>query len=119
MDGSTASEAPVKWIRLDFSDLYKLGHIDILAAELLERILDAYNLNYQLLVNCSPDVGVAYYIEDYNFMREFDRAQGWQEEERVIEEYARKKGATAIVELFDGYEWAAAIIIGEGEGNGL
>jgi hypothetical protein len=110
------AEAPtVKWIRLDFSDLYSLGHINVLAAELLESILDTYNLSYQLLVNCSPDTGVTYYVEDFDFMREFDRAQGWQEEERVIEEYARKRNAVAVVELFDGYEWAAAIILGEEE----
>jgi hypothetical protein len=118
-----ASKAPtdefeVKWIRLDFSDLYSLGHIDVLAAELLAQILDAYGVKYELLVNCSPDVGVTYYVYDLEFMRKFDEAQGWQEEEKVIEEYARKKGATAIVELFDGYEWAAAIIV-SGEENGI
>jgi hypothetical protein len=100
----------VKWIRLDFSELYRLGHIDVLATELLKKILDAYNVEYEILLNFSPDTGVEYITNDKEFIRKFDEAQGWLEEERVIEEYARKKGATAIVVLFDGYEWSAAII---------
>jgi hypothetical protein len=103
-------ETEVKWIRLNFEELYSLGHIDITASELLGRILDAYNLDYKLLVNCSPDVGVDYFIDDREFIRKFSEAQGWEEEEKVIEEYAVKQKAIAIVELYDGYEWAAALI---------
>jgi hypothetical protein len=95
---------------LDFEELYHLGHIDVMASELLSKILETYNLKYVMLVNCSPDVGVEYFVDDREFMRKFNEAQGWQEEERVIEEYALSRGASAVVELFDGYEWAAALI---------
>lgn len=105
-------EAPVRWIRLDFDELYELGHIDVPAAELLQRILNAYNLKYQLLVNYSPDVGCDYFVDDEDFEKAFDRAHNWQEEDRLIEEYAKKKNAVAIVELFDGYEFAIALIYG-------
>jgi hypothetical protein len=100
----------VEWIRLDFEELYRLGHINITASKLLSRILDAYNLRYTMLVNCSPDVGCEYFVDDEEFVEEFKGAQGWKEEEEVIEDYAIKQKARAIVELYDGYEWAAALI---------
>jgi len=109
-----AGEAP-KWVEIDLQDLYNLGHIDIMAVDLLEKILDAYNLDYEILVNCNPDIGCEYAVDDNDFMRKFSEAQGRQEGRRVIEEYARKKGATAIVELFDGYETAFALIYGREE----
>jgi hypothetical protein len=100
----------MEWIEIDLQDLYHIGHIDITAAELLQRILDAYNVEYQVLVNCSPDVGVDYYIDDEEFKEAFSKAMGWQEERKVIEDYAIRKNAVAVVELFDGYEWSAALI---------
>jgi hypothetical protein len=82
----------------------------------LERILDAYNLNYEIIMNCSPDVGVEYFTNDIDFIKAFERADGWWHEEiTVINDYAKKRGATAIVELYDGYERAVAIILKEGE----
>jgi hypothetical protein len=104
----------VEWVKIDLQGLYRLGHIDITAADLLHRILDAYNLDYELLVNCSPDVGCDYFVDDEEFKEEFSEAQGWQEDERVIEEYAIKRKAVAVVELFDGYEWAAAVVYERG-----
>ena len=101
----------MEWIRIDLQDLYTIAKPKVTAAELLQRILDAYNLNYELLVNCSPDSGVEYFVDDREFRKAFNNAAGWQEEERVVEEYAKKRGATAVVELFDGYERAYALIL--------
>jgi len=103
----------VKWVRLDLSDLYELGHINITAAKLLERILEAYKVEYELLVNCSPDSGVEYFVGDKEFREAFNKAAGWREEEEVVDEYARERNAVAVVELFDGYEWAYALIYSE------
>jgi hypothetical protein len=108
-----AGGASTKWVEIDLTELYELGHIDMTAAKLLQKILDAYNLKYETILNYSPDVGVEYYMGDEKFKEEFSEAQGWQEEEKVIDEYAKQRGAIAIVWLFDGYESAYALIFGE------
>jgi hypothetical protein len=101
----------LKWIRIDFEELYSLGHIDIRACDLLQRILDAYNVKYEMLANSSPDTGVEYLTDDEDFISAFSRAYPVAGEvDRVIEEYASMRGAEAVVELFDGYELAWALI---------
>jgi crotonobetainyl-CoA:carnitine CoA-transferase CaiB-like acyl-CoA transferase len=100
----------VQWVRLDFEELYRLGHIDVRACDLLQRILDTYNIKYELLANSSPDVGVEYLTDDVEFINAFEKAEYPSEIDKVIEEYATKKGAEAVVELFDGYEIAWAVV---------
>jgi hypothetical protein len=114
-DLSSAGGAPtIKWIELDFEELYSLGHIDVQACKLLERILQTYNVKYEIVVNISPDVGVEYFTNDIDFIRKFEKAEGWWHEEiTAIREYAARRGARAVVELFDGYEVAYALVFGE------
>jgi len=99
-----------KWVSIDLEDLYKLGHIKIAAARLLDEILRTYNVEYELLVNCSPDIGDEFLVDDKDFIEKFKNALGWQEMKKVLKDYAKRRNAKAIVELFDGYESAYALI---------
>jgi len=101
----------VEWIRIDLQDLYRLGHIDVVASELLKKILETYNLEYVMLVNCSPDVGCEYFVDDDEFKKAFDEAWSWLEEAAVVGEYAKRREAKAVVLLYDGYEWAYALVL--------
>ena len=97
------------WIEIDLSNL--IAEPKVSAAELLRRILDAYNINYQLLANCNPDACTEYYINDDEFIKALSEARNWFEEEVVVEEYARRRRARAAVLLYNGYEWAYALIL--------
>jgi len=113
----SAGEAPtIKWIELDFEELYSLGHINITASKLLQQILETYNVRYEIVVNISPDVGAEYFTNDLDFIRKFESAEGWWHEEvAALVDYAKRRNAVAIVELRDGYETAFALVYKGGE----
>ena len=96
-------------VEVDLQDLHEFKP-RYPASELLRRILDAYEAEYEVLVNCSPDVGVEYYTDDDEFKKAFGEVRSWLDEAVVVEEYAKKRKARAVVELFDGYEWAYALV---------
>jgi hypothetical protein len=109
-----AGGAPIRWIEVNLQDLYELGHIDVQAYKLLERILQTYNVQYEVIVNISPDVGAEYFVSDLDFIRKFESAEGWWHEEvAALVDYAKRRKAVAIVELFDGYETAFALVYGD------
>jgi len=109
-----AGGAPIRWIEVNLQDLYELGHIDVQAYKLLERILQTYNVKYEIVVNISPDVGAEYFVDDKDFIRKFEKAEGWWHEEvAALVDYAKRRKAVAIVELFDGYETAFALVYGD------
>ena len=99
----------VKIIEIDFEKLYELGGISIRAIDLLKKILDTYKVDYELLVNLSPDVGVEYLTSDQKFIGEFERADV-DDLDDVVEKYAKRRKADAVVRLYDGYELAWAIV---------
>jgi len=98
------------WVEIDLYDLYEIAKPKVTASELLRRILDAYKAEYELLANCSPDSGVEYYVDDDEFKKAFGETRSWFDEMAVVELYAKTRGARAAVLLFDGYEWAYALV---------
>ena len=79
-------------IRIDLSDLYVFNGPNVMAAEILGKILDMYEAKTIALVNDSPDGGVRSNVE----------------EER-LEEIIRG-GQHMVISLFDGYEHAYAFV---------
>ena len=97
-------------IEIDLSDLYEIAIPDCPASELLAAILEKWGVKYELLVNCSPDAGDRFFDEEFrqHYLRENE-----EDEEEVVREFAERKKAIP-VRLFDGYEWAYAIVFKEG-----
>jgi hypothetical protein len=103
----------VKWIKISFDDLYGLGYPDETAITILKTLLEIYNMNYELLANESPDTGTDYYVNDKEFIDAMEEAymrDPIDAVKAVIMDYAQKKNAIAVVELYDGYEHAWALI---------
>jgi hypothetical protein len=106
-------EEKVKWIKINLVDIYSLGHLDVSASTILKTILELYNTKYELLMNESPDVGTEYHVDDKEFIDAIEEAymrHPIDAVNEVIMNYAQKKNATAVVELFDGYEHAFALL---------
>jgi len=102
------------YIKIDLSDLYGLGHVDVKASTILETILKLYNVSYELLINESSDIGIEYLTNDKEFVNVMDEAYMSEYSADsmlvVIMDYARKRDASAVVELCDGYEHAWALV---------
>ena len=111
----TAGEAPtVRWIKIDLQDLYSFGHLDRTAARVLEEILEIYNVsNYVVVLNLSPDAGADVLVGDEEFKRDIKAAYYPEDFDRAVMKLAVKLGAEAIVELFDGYEIAFALLLSD------
>ena len=103
----------VKWIKIRLDDLYGLGYPDMTAISILKTLLEIYNMNYEPLANESPDAGTDYYVNDKEFIDAMEEAylhDPIDGVKKVIKEYAQKRNAVAVVELYDGYEHAWALI---------
>ena len=94
-----------KMVRIDLSALHELSPPEVPASDILSAILDKWDLKHRLLMNCSPEERVVLNEEFAEFIK--GRADS---EEKMVEEFARRKGAIP-VKLFDGYEWAYALIL--------
>jgi len=110
MKTQTQTQTPVELIEIDLQDLYRKGHLNVPAYKILEQLLDDYNLEFEILLNYSPDVGTVYFVDDSEFRESFEKAESWLDELKVIKEYAKKKGASTVVMLYDGYEVAYAAL---------
>jgi len=97
-------------IEIDLSDLYEIAIPDCPASELLAAILEKWGARYELLMNCSPDAGDRFFDEEFRQHFVEDKKD---DEEEVVRDFAKHKGATA-VRLYDGHEWAYAIVFKEG-----
>jgi hypothetical protein len=108
----------VKWIKISLDDLYSFGHLDMTATSILKNLLEIYNAKYELLANESPDTGTDYHVNDRKFIDAMEEAYmseyPLEAVEKVIKDYAVKRGAGAVVELFDGYEHAWALVFEKG-----
>jgi len=93
-------------IEIDLSDLYEIAIPGCPASELLAAILKKWELKHRLLMNCSPDAGDHFFDEEF---RQHFGENKKDDEEEVVRDFAKRKGATA-VRLYDGYEWAYAIV---------
>jgi len=102
----------IKFVKIDLSDLYEVIRPKVSAYKILKSILDQYDIEYEILVNISPDVGEEYLINDKEFEDKFSEALYVEDAFEVLEEYAKKKNAKAIVVLEDGYENAIALVYG-------
>ena len=105
-------EQEVKEVWIDLEDLYlTVSGPAAAAAEVLKALLGAWGVEYAVLYNAS-DAGIEY------FDREFERVAKKYEKEHVRDDwlflaardFAREKGARAVVILYDGYEDAAAVV---------
>jgi hypothetical protein len=105
------------YIKINLSDLYGLGHLDVKASTILETILKLYNVSYKLLINESPDIGIEYLTNDNEFVNAMNEAYMSEYPAdsmlAVIMDYARKRDASAVIELYDGYEHAWALVFEE------
>jgi len=102
----------IKFVKIDLSDLYEIIRPKVSAYKILKSILDQYDVNYEILLNISPDVGEEYLTNDKEFENKFSEALYVEDAFEVLEEYAEKKNAKAIIVLEDGYESAIALIYG-------
>jgi hypothetical protein len=114
-------------VKVDLEELYDaLGGPDEAPARLLQRIVEFYGGKLILLVNVSTDVGTeVYYATDDEVRVRFERLVGeafskwdgsntpecWEE----LEERLAKEFGAVIVELFDGYDFAIAVVGRRGE----
>jgi hypothetical protein len=104
------SETEIKFVKIDLSDLYEVIQPQVSAWRILKNILDLYDVHYELLVNLSPDAGEEYLTDDKEFQDKFNEALYDEDIDKVLEEYAKKKNAKAVVILNDGYESAIALV---------
>jgi len=101
----------IKFIKIDLSNLYEVIRPKVAPWKILRDILEENGVEYEILVNISPDTGEVYLINDKEFEDKFSEALYIEDDAfEVLEEYAKKKNAKAIVELDDGYETAIALI---------
>lgn len=113
MDGtSKATEASVKWVTIDLEGLYTLGEgPDVVAAVVLEELLKLFRVGrYEVVYNYSPDVGGEVLVDDRKFAKDVREAEDYEGVVEAVRRYAERVGATAVVELFDGYESAYAVV---------
>ena len=94
-----------KLIKIDLRALHEISPPEVSAADILSAILDKWDFKYKILMNCSPE-GIVVLDEEF---AEFIKGRAG-DEERMVEEFARLKRAIP-VKLYDGYEWAYAIIL--------
>jgi len=116
----SGKEKIVKWIKIRLDDLYSSGHLDMtdvptILPMILKDLLKIHNAKYELLMYYSPDTGTVYYTNDEKFIRAIEKARMSPEfpleaEEVAVLEYAAERGASAVVELVKGYEWALALV---------
>ena len=107
-------EIPEVFITLE--DLYDTVGIPPTAAwETLKAILEKWGLDHVILYNDSPDAGIDYFDGEFERLaEEYERKYGWEDDwlPLAAKDYARKRGARAVVTYYDGYERAAALVFG-------
>jgi len=106
-------EIPEVFISLE--ELYDtVGFPPTAAWETLKAILEKWSLDHVILYNVSPDAGIEYF--DPEFERIAEKYEEGDEDDwltSAVRDYARRKGARAIVTYYDGYEEAAAVILND------
>jgi len=95
-----------KMVKIDLSALHELSPPDFSAVDILSTILDKWGFKYKILMNCSFNEGRV--IFDEEFAKFIEDRMGSEEE--IVKEFAERKRGIA-VKLFDGYEWAYAVIL--------
>jgi len=106
---SPESATGVEYVEINLEPLYEYN-INTTSEKLLELILLHYDaLDYKLLCTASPDIDVIYH--DQNF-KEF--VENCPDDDASIEQcalkYAELQGYEKVIELFDGYEQAYAMV---------
>jgi len=99
----------VEHVEINLEPLYEYG-VDFKSEDMLEMILQKYEaIEYKLLCTASPDFGVIYH--DSNF-EEF--VENCPDDDADIEQcalkYAELQGYEKVIELYDGYEQAYAMV---------
>jgi hypothetical protein len=98
-------------IMIDLQELYYCGRPDVMASTILKTLLELYNINHIVLLNVSPDVGVEILVEDEELKKIVREAEDLNDLFERVTRYAEEIGAEGVVELFDGYERAFAVIL--------
>jgi len=103
-------------VLITLEDLYLTVGIPPTAAwETLKVILEKWSLDHVILYNDSPDAGIDYLDDEFEMLaKEYERKYGWEDDwlSLAVRDYARKRGARAIVTYYDGYEGAVALVFG-------
>jgi len=112
-----AGRQKIPEVRITLEPLYfAAGGCPTAAWRTLKAILDAWEVRgYVLLYNASRDIDVQYLDDEFAALaQEFERKCSWEDDwlSSATIEYARRKGARAVVVYFDGYEEAAAVLQG-------
>jgi len=89
---------------IDLSNIYELSP-EASATTILKKILENYKVRFKVVWGISPDVGDI--IKEKDFEKYIDHRKHPLE---CVAEYAKDKGADAVVELRDGYELAYAVV---------
>ena len=104
----------IKKVEINLEPLYRYG-VKLASERLLELILSQYEVDYKILFAASKDIDVKYY--DYEFKEYVDKCLEKKEDtgEEDIKlncamQYAEEKCFETVVQLFDGYEEAVAIV---------
>jgi hypothetical protein len=105
----------MKLIEINLEKLYEaVGSPNATAADVLHALLNAWGLEHEMLMNASPDVGDEIFSDDFADFAGVERRLNEEiTDDELVKKYAEKVKAKAAVVLFDGYEWAYAIIKGE------
>jgi len=101
----------IKFVKIDLSNLYEVIRPKVAPWRILKNIFEENDVEYEILVNISPEGGDVYLTYDKEFEDKFREAL--YVEDNVFEflkEYAEKKNAKAVVIIEDGYEISIALV---------
>ena len=104
----------INMIRIELWKLYyALGRPKKTACEMLQTLLDMYDVEYKLLANLWADLPVdeeknVYLTDDKEFIEKYEKALTPEAVKKVLREYEKKRRGV-IIELLDGKELCIAI----------
>lgn len=104
----------INMIRIELWKLYYvLGRPKKTACEMLQTLLDMYDVRYELLANLWADLPVdeeknVYLTDDKEFIERYEKALTPDDVKKVLREYEKKRRGV-IIELLDGKEMCIAI----------
>jgi hypothetical protein len=102
-------------IRIELWKLYyAIGRPKKTACEMLQTLLDMYDVEYELLANLWADLPVdegkdVYLTDDEEFIEKYEKALTPEKAKKVLREYEKKRRGV-IIELLDGKEMCIAIV---------
>jgi hypothetical protein len=102
-------------IRIELWKLYyAIGRPKKTACEMLQILLDMYDVEYKLLANLWADLPVdegknVYLTDDEEFIEKYEKALTPEKAKKVLREYEKKRRGV-IIELLDGKEICIAIV---------